>query len=144
MTTARVEAFNDRVIAIIITIMVLELRPPHDPSLTGLRPLLPVLVSYVLSFIFRLRPPEWVRTTSRPGRWRFTVACYYSRPSPTPSSSGAACLPRQRVGKRTRVRLQRQDLDRGLCGSYSARVCGPSVDCVPALHPGSHHVADSR
>src|ERR671912_137835 len=52
MTTARVEAFSDGVIAIIITIMVLELRPPHDPSLAGLRPLLPVLGSYVLSYIF--------------------------------------------------------------------------------------------
>lgn len=52
MTTARVEAFSDGVIAIIITIMVLELRPPHDTSLAGLRPLLPVLGSYVLSFIF--------------------------------------------------------------------------------------------
>src|ERR1041384_3811632 len=52
MTTARVEAFSDGVIAIIITIMVLELRPPHDASLAGLRPLLPVLGSYVLSYIF--------------------------------------------------------------------------------------------
>jgi len=52
MTTTRVEAFSDGVIAIIITIMVLELRPPHDASLAGLRPLLPVLGSYVLSFIF--------------------------------------------------------------------------------------------
>jgi uncharacterized membrane protein len=52
MTTARVEAFSDAVIAIIMTIMVLELRPPHDASLAGLRPLLPVLGSYVLSFIF--------------------------------------------------------------------------------------------
>jgi uncharacterized membrane protein len=52
MTTARVEAFSDGVIAIIITIMVLELRPPHDASLAGLRPLLPVLASYVLSYIF--------------------------------------------------------------------------------------------
>jgi TMEM175 potassium channel family protein len=52
MTTARLEAFSDGVIAIIITIMVLELRPPHDSSLAGLRPLLPVLGSYVMSFIF--------------------------------------------------------------------------------------------
>jgi uncharacterized membrane protein len=52
MTTARVEAFSDGVIAIIITIMVLELRPPHDASLAGLRPLLPVFGSYLLSYIF--------------------------------------------------------------------------------------------
>jgi uncharacterized membrane protein len=52
MTTARVEEFSDGVIAIIITIMVLELRPPHDASLAGLRPLVPVLGSYVLSYIF--------------------------------------------------------------------------------------------
>jgi len=52
MTTGRVEAFSDGVIAIIITIMVLELRPPHDATLAGLRPLLPVLGSYVMSYIF--------------------------------------------------------------------------------------------
>jgi uncharacterized membrane protein len=46
------EAFSDGVIAIIITIMVLELRPPHETSLAGLRPLLPVLGSYLMSFIF--------------------------------------------------------------------------------------------
>jgi len=46
------EAFSDGVIAIIITIMVLELRPPHDPSIQGLRPVVPVLLSYVASFIF--------------------------------------------------------------------------------------------
>ncbi len=52
MTTGRMEAFSDGVIAIIITIMVLELRPPHETSVEGLRPLLPVLGSYVMSFIF--------------------------------------------------------------------------------------------
>jgi uncharacterized membrane protein len=52
MTTGRVEAFSDGVIAIIITIMVLELRPPHDATLAGLRPLLPVFGSYVMSYIF--------------------------------------------------------------------------------------------
>ena len=52
MTTTRVEAFSDGVMAIIITIMVLELRAPHDASPAGLRPLLPVLGSYVLSYIF--------------------------------------------------------------------------------------------
>jgi uncharacterized membrane protein len=46
------EAFSDGVIAIIITIMVLELRAPHDTSLAGLRPLVPVFGSYVMSFIF--------------------------------------------------------------------------------------------
>jgi uncharacterized membrane protein len=52
MTTTRMEAFSDGVIAIIITIMVLELRVPHDASLAALRPLLPVLLSYLLSFIY--------------------------------------------------------------------------------------------
>lgn len=46
------EAFSDGVIAIIITIMVLELRPPHDTNLAGLRPLIPVMGSYVMSFIY--------------------------------------------------------------------------------------------
>jgi uncharacterized membrane protein len=52
MTTSRMEAFSDGVIAIIITIMVLELRVPHDASLAALQPLIPVFLSYVLSFVF--------------------------------------------------------------------------------------------
>jgi uncharacterized membrane protein len=46
------EAFSDGVIAIIITIMVLEMKVPHGDSLKDLRPLLPVFLSYVLSFIY--------------------------------------------------------------------------------------------
>src|SRR6187455_88812 len=52
MGKGRVEAFSDGVIAIIITIMVLELKAPHEPTLEALRPLLPVLLSYVLSFVY--------------------------------------------------------------------------------------------
>jgi len=52
MDTKRLEAFSDGVIAIIITIMVLELRAPHEHELTALRPLFPVFLSYVLSFIY--------------------------------------------------------------------------------------------
>ena len=52
MTTTRLEAFSDGVIAILITIMVLELRPPHDASLAALRPLWPVFSSYVLSYVY--------------------------------------------------------------------------------------------
>jgi len=52
MGKGRVEAFSDGVLAIIITIMVLELRVPHDPSLAALGQLWPVLASYVLSFVY--------------------------------------------------------------------------------------------
>ena len=52
MTKGRLEAFSDGVIAIIITIMVLELRVPHGDSLEELGPLLPVFLSYVLSFVY--------------------------------------------------------------------------------------------
>lgn len=52
MGTGRLEAFSDGVIAIIITIMVLELRVPHETSLQALRPVLPVFLSYVLSFVY--------------------------------------------------------------------------------------------
>jgi uncharacterized membrane protein len=52
MPSNRVEAFSDGVIAIIITIMVLELRPPHGTDVAALRPLLPVFVSYLLSFVY--------------------------------------------------------------------------------------------
>ena len=52
MKTSRLEAFSDGVLAIIITIMVLELKVPHAVELAALKPLLPVLLSYVLSFIY--------------------------------------------------------------------------------------------
>src|SRR6187549_1847982 len=52
MTKGRLEAFSDGVIAIIITIMVLELRVPHDASLDALAPLLPIFLSYVMSFVY--------------------------------------------------------------------------------------------
>src|SRR5262245_14351847 len=52
MSKTRLEAFSDGVLAIIITIMVLELKPPHGVELGTLRPLLPALLSYVLSFIY--------------------------------------------------------------------------------------------
>jgi uncharacterized membrane protein len=52
MGKGRIEAFSDGVIAIIITIMVLELKVPHGASLDALMPLAPVLLSYVLSFIY--------------------------------------------------------------------------------------------
>jgi uncharacterized membrane protein len=48
----RLEAFSDGVLAVIITIMVLELKVPHGASLDALAPLLPVFLSYVLSFIY--------------------------------------------------------------------------------------------
>lgn len=51
MTTGRLEAFSDGVIAILITIMVLELRPPEGTSLASLKDLSATLISYVLSFV---------------------------------------------------------------------------------------------
>ena len=52
MGKGRLEAFSDGVIAIIITIMVLELKVPHGSDFASLRPLLPVFLSYVLSFVY--------------------------------------------------------------------------------------------
>jgi uncharacterized membrane protein len=52
MGRGRLEAFSDGVIAIIITIMVLEMKVPHGDSLDELLPLLPVFLSYVLSFVY--------------------------------------------------------------------------------------------
>ena len=51
MGKGRLEAFSDGVIAIIITIMVLELKVPHGDDIASLKPMFPVFVSYVLSFI---------------------------------------------------------------------------------------------
>lgn len=52
MGKGRLEAFSDGVIAIIITIMVLEMKVPHEADLAALRPLIPIFLSYVLSFIY--------------------------------------------------------------------------------------------
>jgi uncharacterized membrane protein len=52
MSKGRLEAFSDGVIAILITIMVLELKVPHGADWHALRPLLPVFLTYVLSFVF--------------------------------------------------------------------------------------------
>ena len=52
MKTSRLEAFSDAVIAIAITIMVLEMKVPHGADLSVLRPLLPVFTSYLLSFVY--------------------------------------------------------------------------------------------
>jgi uncharacterized membrane protein len=52
MKTSRLEAFSDGVIAIIITIMVLEMRAPHGTDLEALRPMLPVFLVYVMSYVY--------------------------------------------------------------------------------------------
>jgi len=52
MTTVRLEAFSDAVVAIIITIMVLELKVPHGTHFGDLAPLLPVFLSYIVSFLY--------------------------------------------------------------------------------------------
>ncbi|MDQ1637546.1 MAG: potassium channel family protein [Pyrinomonadaceae bacterium] len=52
MGKGRLEAFSDGVMAIIITIMVLEIKVPHGDALNDLRPVLPVLLSYILSFVY--------------------------------------------------------------------------------------------
>jgi len=52
MSKGRLEAFSDGVLAIIITIMVLELKVPHEPTLEAMKPLVPKFLSYVLSFVF--------------------------------------------------------------------------------------------
>jgi uncharacterized membrane protein len=52
MGKARLEAFSDGVLAIVITIMVLEMKVPHGTGLMTLQPLIPVFLSYVLSFVY--------------------------------------------------------------------------------------------
>jgi len=52
MKTGRIEAFSDGVLAIVITIMVLELKVPHGGDLHALRPMVPLFLSYVLSFVY--------------------------------------------------------------------------------------------
>ena len=52
MKKSRMEAFSDGVLAVVITIMVLEMKAPHGTSLADLRPVVPVMLSYVLSFVY--------------------------------------------------------------------------------------------
>jgi uncharacterized membrane protein len=52
VSSSRLEAFSDGVIAILITILVLELAPPHGAELADLRPLIPKLLAYLLTFVF--------------------------------------------------------------------------------------------
>jgi uncharacterized membrane protein len=52
MTTTRLEAFSDAVIAIVITIMVLELKVPEGFTFSAVKPILPIFLAYVLSFVF--------------------------------------------------------------------------------------------
>jgi uncharacterized membrane protein len=52
MHKGRLEAFSDGVLAIVITIMVLELHAPHEPTLAAVRPLAPVFLGYLLSFVY--------------------------------------------------------------------------------------------
>ncbi len=52
MGTNRLEAFSDGVIAILITIMVLEMKVPHGETIEALKPIIPVFLSYVLSFVY--------------------------------------------------------------------------------------------
>jgi uncharacterized membrane protein len=52
MNKSRIEAFSDGVMAIIITIMILEIKVPHQNTIGSLQPLIPVFISYVLSFIY--------------------------------------------------------------------------------------------
>src|SRR5665647_3781978 len=52
MGTERLQAFSDGVLAIIITVMLLEMKIPHGDDLNTLRPVLPVFLSYILSFVY--------------------------------------------------------------------------------------------
>jgi uncharacterized membrane protein len=52
MNKGRMEAFSDGVLAVIITIMVLEMKPPHESPLAAMRPLIPIFLSYLLSFVY--------------------------------------------------------------------------------------------
>ena len=52
MNKGRLEAFSDGVLAVIITIMVLEMKSPHGTNLAALKPVIPVLLTYVLSFVY--------------------------------------------------------------------------------------------
>ena len=61
MTTGRMEAFSDGVIAIIITIMVLELKIPHEAGFRDLGPLAPAVLSYVLSLPIHCTAVGWLR-----------------------------------------------------------------------------------
>ena len=86
MSTTRLEAFSDGVMAVIITIMVLELKPPTPPNLQGLSHEAPVFFAYVVSFL--IVAVYWVnhhhlmaaaRRVTGPTLWRHLLAVWLSR-----------------------------------------------------------------
>ena len=89
----RLEAFSDGVIAIIITIMVLELKVPHGEGIETLVPLIPIFLSYVLSFVYlgiywnnHHHMLHTVQTVTGPMLWAnlhllFWLSSYLSRPA---------------------------------------------------------------
>ncbi len=104
MSNSRLEAFSDGVIAIIITIMVLELKVPHGASQAALLPLLPKFLSYVLSFIDR-RCLGIARAALRPGCLR-TGGAAVARAGPAHRKSAAARLGERRNARRS-LRIMR-------------------------------------
>lgn len=81
MTKTRLEAFSDAVIAIIMTIMVLELKVPHEVSWSAFEPLWPVFFSYIISFlglgIYWGNHHHLIHTISKVSRALFGQICIY-------------------------------------------------------------------
>ncbi len=137
MTKGRLEAFSDGVIAVIITIMVLELKVPHDADPKALAPLIPVFLSYVLSFVFvgiywnnHHHMFHAVHHVNGATLWANL------HPSGDPRQGFAA---RQGSGER----LQGKDLDRHLRRRASARLRAP-LDRMRPVRAGGRDLALPR
>ncbi len=129
MSKGRLEAFSDGVIAILITIMVLELRPPEGTDLAALAPLAPVFLSYVLSFTTWGSTGTTTTTRSRPRRSWTAASCGRT----CTSSSGSRSSPSRRHGwARTGSRRPHRGLRRGPA---------PRRDRVHAPAPRAHRGA---
>ena len=96
MSRGRLEAFSDGVLAIIITIMVLDLKAPSQAELSALRPLIPSFLSYVLSFALDHACQTMARDRRVDWRWRspdmpaeLKAQAVNSPPSPQPPAEKA-------------------------------------------------------
>jgi hypothetical protein len=161
MNTSRMEAFSDGVIAIIITIMVLELKVPHGADLAALVPMIPKFLAYVLSFtyvgIYWNNHHHLLHATKQVSGailWAnlnllfwlsmFPIVTAWTGENHT-ANAGDHCRTRRAVvaAARGRPRFEGQDLARAVCAGHRRRV-PLARDCAGPVPDRGAAVADTR
>jgi len=134
MNKGRLEAFSDGVIAIIITIMVLEMKVPQGQTLQALVPLVPVFLSYVLSFIYvgiywNNHHHMLHATTRVTGAmlWPIFICSSGSRSFPLPPDGPVRTIPRPRLLHSTESSCSWPALPIGFCNKPSSPLRAPPL-----------------